>query len=192
MANKIRLLVVDDEADFLAPLTERLAHRDFDVDAYTNPVEALEETEGRHYDVGILDLQMPEMDGKELLHRLKERDDSMELIILTGHGSIESAFQAAQQGAYEYLLKPCDLDDLVGSINNAYAKRVKALGEEQARQVDDLMSRAGSFSPLDLLRRLKKIHHGLQKHLTAAALGEGGDFRGASDMMDEKSGQDGP
>ena len=54
------------------------------------------------------------------------------------------------------------------------------------------MSRAGSFKPLDLLGRLKKIHHGLQKHLTAAALGEGGDFRGASDMMGNKSEHDGP
>lgn len=70
---------------------------------------------------------MPEMDGEKLLNRLKQRDLGMELIILTGHGSIESAFRTARRGAYECLLKPCDFDCLVSSINNAYAKRIKTL-----------------------------------------------------------------
>lgn len=192
MTDKIRLLIVDDEEEFVDYMTKRLKRHDFDVDPFTNPVEALSKTKGHRYDVGILDLKMPEMDGEELLNRLKERDAQMEVIILTGHGSIESAFRSAQRGAYEYLQKPCDFDGLISSINNAYAKRIKSLGGKKAGQVDDLMSRASSMSPLDLFRRLKKIHKGLEKYMTAAALAEGGDLQGARELMDDDSKKDKP
>lgn len=186
MASMIRLLIVDDEQDFVTYMAKRLKHHDFEVHAFTNPVEALEQTKGCRYDVGILDLKMPEMDGEELLSRLKERDAQMEIIILTGHGSIDSAFRSAQRGAYEYLLKPCDFDGLVSSINNAYAKRIKALDRDKADEVDNLMKQAGKISPLDLLKRLKKVHAGLQDYLTAAALAEGGDPEDAKEMLNKK------
>ena len=91
-----------------------------------------------------------------------------------GHGSIESAFRSAKVGAYEYLLKPCDFDELVSSINNAYARRIKALSKDKAGQVDDLMKNAGEMEPLALLDRLKKIHRGVATSMSAAALAEGG------------------
>jgi DNA-binding NtrC family response regulator len=181
---------VDDEEDFVAYMTKRLERHDFEVHAYTNPVEALEKTEGQTHDVGLLDLKMPEMDGEELLNRLRERDPTIEVIILTGHGSIESAFRSAQVGAYEYLLKPCDFDELVASINNAYAKRIKALGGEKAKQVDELMKSADELPPLALLGRLKKIHHGLTAFMSAAALAEGGLPDAARDFMKKKTEDD--
>jgi DNA-binding NtrC family response regulator len=183
MAEKIQLLIVDDEGDFVTYMTKRLKLHDFEVHAYTDPLEALEQTKGNRYDVGILDLKMPGMDGEELLEKLKERDAQMELIILTGHGSIESAFRTAQHGAYEYLLKPCDFNGLVTSINHAYAKRIKALSQERAADVDRLMEQAGTMKPLDLLKRLKKMHAGLRNYLTAAALAEGGDPEGAKELL---------
>lgn len=186
MAERIQLLIVDDEEDFVTYMTKRLELHDFEVHAYTDPLKALERTKGNRYDVGILDLKMPGLDGEELLDRLKERDAQMELIILTGHGSIESAFRTAQHGAYEYLLKPCDFDGLVTSINNAYAKRIKALSREKAADVDRLMKQAGKMKPLDLLKRLKKIHDGLGTYLTAAALAEGGDPDGAKKLLHKK------
>ena len=186
MANPIRLLVVDDEEQFVHYMSKRLKRHDFEVHAFTNPVKALEQSKGSRYDVAILDLKMPEMDGEELLEKLKQRDARMEIIILTGHGSIESAFRSAQSGAYEYLLKPCDFNGLVSSINNAYAKRIRALGGKQAKQVDALMKQADTMAPLDLLKRLKSIHDGLEKHMTAAALAEGGDLSGAREVMGEK------
>ena len=160
MGEKIQLLLVDDEEEFVNYMSRRLTRHDFEVHAYTHPVEALEKTQGCSFDVALLDLKMPEMDGEELLDRLKQRQPTIEIIILTGHGSIESAFRSAKVGVYEYLLKPCDFDDLVKSLNTAFSKRLKAVGEEEARQVEDLMSHAGGMSPLDLLRRLKGIHHG--------------------------------
>jgi DNA-binding NtrC family response regulator len=186
MADKIRLLFVDDEEDFVTYMTKRLERHDLDVHAYNNPVKALEETRGQTFDVGLLDLKMPEMDGEELLKRLKQRDSRMEVIILTGHGHVESAFRSAKAGAYEYLLKPCDFDGLVASINNAYARRIKALNGEKAGQVDELMKGAGGMSPLALLKKLKSIHDGVEDSMAAAAMAEGGDSDSAREVMGKK------
>jgi len=81
----------------------------------------------------------------------------MEIIILTAHPSIESAFRTSKNGAYEYLNKPCDFDVLLGAINKAYAKRVKSLGRDQSERVSKLMKSANRLSPLELLKRLKKL-----------------------------------
>jgi DNA-binding NtrC family response regulator len=187
MSHKIRLLFVDDEEDFVKYMSKRLQQHDFEIHAYVNPVQALGETEGESFDVGLLDLKMPEMDGEELLTRLKRRDPGIEIIILTGHGTIESAFRSAQHGAYEYLQKPCDFDGLVSSINSAYSKRIKALSAEQAPRVDDLMKRAGEMKPLTLLKRLKKIHAGLESYMAAAAMAEGGHPEAARELTGGKT-----
>ncbi len=185
MSEKIQLLFVDDEEEFVSYMARRLKRHDFEVHAYTSPLEALEATAGQTHDVGLLDLKMPEMDGEELLSRLKERDPTIEVIILTGHGSIESAFRSATDGAYEYLLKPCDFDQLISSINSAYAKRIRTLDEARAAQVDELMGHAGGMSPLALLERLKEIHHGITTYVTAAALAEGGLPDAARDLLSQ-------
>ena len=190
MDEKIQLLLVDDEEEFVNYMTKRLERHEIEVHGYTNPVEALEKTEGQSHDVGLLDLKMPEMDGEELLNRLKARDPSMEIVILTGHGSIESAFRSAKVGAYEYLLKPCDFDELVSSINKAYAKRIKAMSEGKARQVEEAMKRAGGMSPRALLKWLKNIKDGVATSMSAAALAEGGDPDGARDLMRERTTRD--
>jgi FixJ family two-component response regulator len=183
MSDKIQLLFVDDEKDFVKYMTKRLVLHDIEVHAFTNPLLALQETEEASFDVGLLDLKMPDMDGEELLGRLKDRDPGMEIIILTGHGSVESAFRSAQRGAYEYLQKPCDFDALVSSINNAYSKRIKALSAEKADQVDALMKQAGAMKPLTLLKRLRNIHRGVSKYWAAAAMAEGGDPESAREIM---------
>ena len=190
MEEKIQILFVDDEEEFVKYMTKRLQRHEIEVHAFTNPLEALEKTEGREFDVGLLDLKMPEMDGEELLSRLKERDPGIQIIILTGHGSIESAFRSAQRGAYEYLLKPCDFDALVSSINNAYAKQIRALGEDRAKQVDDLMEQAGGLPPLTLLKRLKQVHDQVTTFMSAAALAEGGDTDAARELMGAKTKKD--
>jgi len=190
MGEQIKLLFVDDEEEFVNYMTKRLKRHDFEIHAFTSPVDALEQTEGQGFDVALLDLKMPEMDGEELLSRLKQRDPGIEIIILTGHGSIESAFRSAKVGAYEYLLKPCDFDGLVSSINNAYAKRIKALSAEKAKQVDELMKQAGGMKPLALLDRLKKIHRGVETFLSAAAMAEGGEPEAARELMGERTKKD--
>ena len=190
MAKMLELLFVDDEEEFVNYMTKRLRRHNFTVHAYTSPVQALKETEGKRFDVGLLDLKMPGLSGDALLQKLKQRDPYMEIIILTGHGSIESAFRSAQAGAYEYLLKPCDFDDLVTSINNAYAKCIKALSKESAGQVDALMKDAVEMKPLDLLKRLKKVYDGMETRMSAAAMAEGGAQDMAKELVKKKKGED--
>ena len=157
MAGDIRLLFVDDEEDFVDFMVMRLEKQGFVVSAYTDPLKALEETESKVFDVGLLDLKMPGMDGEELLRRLKERAPKMEIIILTGHGGVESAFRVGQLHAYEYLLKPCNYEELTAAINRAYGRRIKSVQQEKAERVDDLMKRAMYYSPQSLLEELRKL-----------------------------------
>jgi DNA-binding NtrC family response regulator len=157
VTDRVRVLLVDDEADFVDYMTRHLKANNLEVLAFDNPIRALKETESQAFDVGLLDLKMPGMDGEELLKKLKQRDPQMEIIILTGHPSIESAFRTSKNGAYEYLNKPCDFDTLLGAINKAYAKRVKNLNRNQSERVNTLMKSASRLSPLELLKRLKKL-----------------------------------
>jgi DNA-binding NtrC family response regulator len=186
VSEPIKLLFVDDEEDFVEYMSMRLRRHDLDVEGYTNPKKALKETKGRTFDVALLDLKMPEMDGEDVMRELKKRDPHLQFIILTGHGSIESAFRTGQMGGHEYLLKPCDFDGLVRSITNAYAKRIKALQAEMAPQVDNLMMKALGMSPLGLLKELKKINDGLTDTMVASTFAESGEYETARDLIGEK------
>ncbi len=157
MSEKIQVLFVDDEEKFLENMATRLRLRDLEVDTFNNGQEALDASQSKRYDVALLDLKMPGMDGEELLLKLKERDPSLEVIILTGHGSIKSAATLTKEGAYEYLLKPCDLDDVIGALSNAFAKRVKARNEQKTARVNTLMEEAVNLSPIELLRKLEEL-----------------------------------
>ena len=126
MKRQIKLLFVDDEEKFLNGMTQRLKLRDLVVHSFNNGPDALKAAKSETYDVALLDLKMPEMDGEELLKKLKQMMPAMEVIILTGHGSEDSAVRTFREGAYEYLMKPCELDELMSAITRAYAKRLKA------------------------------------------------------------------
>ncbi len=158
MEKKINLLFVDDEKKFLDNMTTRLRMREMNVTAFTSGMDAMSCLEsGTRFDVALLDLKMPGMDGEELLKQLKEKDASIEVVILTGHGSIQSAANLTRSGAYEYLLKPCELDDVIKAITNAYTKRLKAKSEAHAKKVETIMERAIGMSPMEILSELRKI-----------------------------------
>lgn len=120
------MLFVDDEAEFLEYMTRRLTKRGIEVDAFSEPLEALVAAEPGRFDVALLDLKMPVIGGDELLRRLKAKDPHIEVIILTGHGSIESAFETTRAGGYEYLLKPCGIEELIAAIAGARTRRADA------------------------------------------------------------------
>lgn len=107
MARKIRLLVVDDEMEFLENLSMRLSIRDFAVVPVTRGENAVVEARKREFDVGLLDLNMPGLGGEEVLEILKKEHPLTEVVILTGHGSVESAVSCTKAGSYGYLQKPC-------------------------------------------------------------------------------------
>jgi DNA-binding NtrC family response regulator len=118
-----RLLVVDDEPDFAETLREFLVFKGFDVETAENGREALElVTSTRHYDLMITDLEMPEMDGLELLRLVRNVNENLPVIILTGHGTVENALQAIQEGAWNYFLKPVNTEKLILAVIQGISK----------------------------------------------------------------------
>ena len=126
-----RIIVVDDEQDLLQLLVQRLKRKGFNVKGFSSAQEALTEIEHVSYDIGIFDIKMPGIDGIELLKESKKRIPNMEVIILTGHGTIETAIEAMKAGAYDYLPKPYNLSELEIIIKKSLEK--KNLSEENTR-----------------------------------------------------------
>jgi len=120
---KIRVLVVDDESDFLELFVKRFSKRNIDVSCADNGFAALEFLQNNSVDVVILDVKMPKMDGIEALKEIKKRHPFTEVIMLTGHGSVDSGIQGMSHGAYDYVMKPFKIDDLLFKIQKAYERR---------------------------------------------------------------------
>ena len=119
-----RVLVVDDELDFLETIVKLLSKRNLKVMGAESGEKALELLENEPFEVVVLDIRMPGMDGIETLREIKKRKPSTEVIMLTGHGSIESGLQGLQLGAYDYVMKPAELEDLVERIRKAFERRL--------------------------------------------------------------------
>jgi DNA-binding NtrC family response regulator len=129
-----RILLVDDEKDFVEMLTLRLEEIGEKVLQAYSGLECLEKLENTEVDVVILDVKMPGMDGIETLQEIKKRYPLVEVIMLTGHGTLESAVQGMKLGAYDFLFKPADFDDLTEKLNNA--RKRKHEQEERIRKAE--------------------------------------------------------
>jgi DNA-binding NtrC family response regulator len=119
----VSVLLIDDERDYVNVLSNRLSKRGFDVGKANSGSEAFQILRQRGFDVAILDLKMTDIDGIEVLKVLKKMAPELVVIMLTGHGSAEAAHEGIRQGAYDYLTKPCELDELIQKIMEAYDKR---------------------------------------------------------------------
>ena len=118
------VMLVDDEVPFVETMTKRLAKRDLTVITAFNGQEALDTlSTHRNTDVVILDVKMPGMDGLETLAEIKKSYPLSEVIMLTGHGTIESAIEGMRLGAYDYLMKPCEIDQLMLKVGEATQKK---------------------------------------------------------------------
>jgi DNA-binding NtrC family response regulator len=154
---KIKLLMVDDEIGFLNTLSKRLAKRDFDITTVTEGKPAIKITKKGLFDLAILDMKMPGMDGLELLKILKKKHKYLEVIILTGYGGVDSAVEAMKLGAYSYLEKPVDIEKLLKALGDAYKARLeKKFEHDRNRKAEIEMLSMGS-SPMGILRSLIKI-----------------------------------
>ena len=115
----VRLLLVDDEVGYLEVLSKRLSRRGFEVTAARSGAEAIRALRDRDYDLAVVDLKMEDIDGIELLKILRQMLPGLKVIMLTGHGSERAAREGLSQGAFDYLMKPVDLELLVARINAA-------------------------------------------------------------------------
>jgi CheY-like chemotaxis protein len=123
LEDKIRVLVVDDEERFALNLVKIFSRRGFDASAVFTGEQAVERIGGGQvFDVVILDIKMPGMDGIKTLDEIKKMDPETEVIMLTGHATLDSGIQAMHMGAYDYLMKPCDTEDLIEKIKEAYER----------------------------------------------------------------------
>lgn len=115
----MRILLVDDEPGYVSVLAKRLSRRHFEVRTALSGAEAIRALRKESFDLAVLDLKMEDMDGIEVLKVFKAMEPAMPVIILTGHGSETAAREGIKFGAFDYLIKPCDLTELVGRIRKA-------------------------------------------------------------------------
>ena len=125
MPDNPKVLIVDDEENFCRSLLKILTARKIPAFAVNRGDAALEELSQNTYDVVLLDVKMPGISGIEVLKLMKERKIKAEVIVLSGHASLETAVEIVKYGAYDYLLKPCDTEELLVKITSAYEQRLE-------------------------------------------------------------------
>ena len=137
---KIRVLIVDDEKEFVELVSERLTMRDYDVTAAFSGEEALQTVKKYNFDIVVLDVLMPGIDGIETLREIKRIKPLTEVILLTGHAAVNTAIEGMKLGAYDYLTKPCEISDLVTKLNKAHARKAEHEERIRAAKVEDIVS----------------------------------------------------
>ena len=138
-----KVLLVDDEKEFLDLLGERMSARGMEVKKTTSAADALEMTEKQTFDAIVLDLMMPEMDGIQVLKTLKAKHPELQVILLTGHGSIEKGVEAMRQGAMDFIEKPADLEVLTEKIKKAQARKMILVERKIEKEVRDILVSKG-------------------------------------------------
>ena len=130
-----KVLLVDDEQDFLETLSNRLEMRGLKVSAVTSGEQAISEAKQQDYDAIVVDLSMPGIDGLETLKRIKADNPNAEIIMLTGHGSIQSGVEAMKLGAGDFLQKPVELSELMSKIGEAKSKKMLVLQQQSQEEL---------------------------------------------------------
>ncbi|MBT3317983.1 response regulator [bacterium] len=151
----LRILIVDDEVDLVTFLAKRLLKRDYHVVTTTSGPEALAIATRESFDVAIVDLKMPHMDGVEVIEKLHNLQPFLEPIMFTGHGNTETALEAGKLDVFKYLTKPCDFEIILTAIEEAGAHRRTRLREQFQEKLQDIMEHAST--PRDILEASNKL-----------------------------------
>jgi two-component system, OmpR family, response regulator len=131
---EFRVLVVDDEDDFRETIVKRLQKRKMTAQGAESGEKALDLIDVQPFDVVVLDVKMPGLDGIETLREIKKKKPLIEVILLTGHASMESGIEGIKLGAFDYVMKPANLDELVEKMRQAYEKKVVSEAQELERR----------------------------------------------------------
>lgn len=123
----LRILIVDDEIELVAALKERLELRGFDTEGVTTGTAALEFLEREPRDIVLLDLKMPGLGGLEVIQLIKRHWMDIEVILLTGHGSLKNVEEGMELGAFDYLMKPVRIEELVKALHAAGEKKGRGI-----------------------------------------------------------------
>ncbi len=136
---KAKVLLVDDEADFVESLSKRLKNRGLKVSVATKGQRALNLLDREKFDIIVLDLSMPEMDGLETLENIKGKDADVEIIMLSGHGNVKNTIAAMKLGAADFLEKPVDFHELLQKIAEAREKRIVVMQKHAEEEIEDIL-----------------------------------------------------
>jgi DNA-binding NtrC family response regulator len=138
------VLLVDDEVPFVETMTKRLEKREVNVETAFSGQEALDALDkSRDIDVVILDVKMPGMDGIETLQKIKSSHPLIEVVMLTAHATVETAIDGMKLGAFDYLMKPCDMKQLMAKIEEATHKKRKQEEKIREARVQEVISKRG-------------------------------------------------
>jgi DNA-binding NtrC family response regulator len=138
-----KILLVDDEKDFLDVMSERIQARGMDVTTAESAEKALESVESGGYDAIILDLMMPGMDGLQTLKAIKKKNPDLQVILLTGHATVEKGIEAMKLGAMDFLEKPADLDKLTEIIKKAQARKMVIIERKMEEKMKQIIGTKG-------------------------------------------------
>jgi DNA-binding NtrC family response regulator len=138
-----KVLLVDDEEEFTETLAERMRTRGMDVSTTNSGANALQMVDDENFDVVVLDLKMPGIDGLEALKRIKRRRPDIQVVLLTGHATVEKGVEAMKQGALEFLEKPVDLASLTDAIHKAKATKMVLVEKETEERIKEILHHKG-------------------------------------------------
>lgn len=134
-----KVLLVDDEEEFVETLAERMRTRGMEVSTTNSGADALELVDDEAFDVVVLDLKMPGIDGLEALKRIKKRRPDIQVVLLTGHATVEKGVEAIKEGALEFLEKPIDLTALTDTIHRAKATKMVLVENETRERIKEIL-----------------------------------------------------
>ncbi len=146
-----KVLFVDDETRYAENMAKLLGNRGYRVVTANSGDQALQRLEEEDFDIIVLDLKMPGLDGIATLKEINERELLTETLILTGHGSIDTALEATKIGAFDYLTKPCEVQDLVDKIEEAWNKKSEVEQAERNEKIKKIIE-----SPSAVFSMMKK------------------------------------
>ncbi|MFH0945763.1 MAG: response regulator [Planctomycetota bacterium] len=138
-----RILLVDDEAEFLEILTERLETRGVEVSTASDAAQALKAVEESDFDAIVLDLRMPGMDGLEALQAFRKKCPETQVILLTGHATVEKGVEAMKSGAMDVVEKPADIQVLLEKIKAASARKMVLVQKQDEARIRKILEERG-------------------------------------------------
>jgi DNA-binding NtrC family response regulator len=137
------VLLVDDEEKFLNAFSQRLEARGMKVDTATSGEDAVGRVQAKDFDAIVLDLSMPGMGGLEALRKMKRENPDLQIIVLTGHGTLQAGVEAMKSGALDFMEKPVDLNKLLSRIEEAQEKKIVVLEKRHQQQVEEILRAKG-------------------------------------------------
>ncbi|MFP4083469.1 MAG: response regulator [Desulfonatronovibrio sp.] len=138
-----KVLLVDDEQEFLKALSQRMQAKGLEITPATSGEEAIEAVKDEFFDAVVLDMMMPNLDGIETLKKIKEVNPDVQVILLTGHATVDKGIEAMKLGAMDFLEKPAEINSLLEKIKMAKVNKMLILEKKTEEQIKDILSEKG-------------------------------------------------